>query len=273
MDATFLLHKPVIYGSALANTIFLAILVVHIIAAVMAPIAGWLAFAARKGGLIHQRSGRYFSAAMITLTFSGIVLDVVRLSFYVEENHTKYAGYTMPTTYPARLGFIFAGLCVLYLLQETQSPQASKSHPSGVISDVKLALLVMTGLLLTSIIILRLNPWSGALWIIWTFILVLVLVGKESRQRSGGAIAKHRIGMSALAGFSWWGAFQGFIPAIAILIMGDDLSVTPYVGNQPGPFSPIFFLFFLFWAPFFLLAADPWTLLKKAQARKRRWLD
>jgi hypothetical protein len=43
--------------------------------------------------------------------------------------------------------------------------------------------------------------------------------------------------------------------AIAIALKGDDLSTNAYVGNQPGSFSPAFFLFLVGWAPFFLLAA------------------
>jgi hypothetical protein len=58
---------------------------------------------------------------MVTVALSGIVLDGVRLWFFVKENHTKYAGYTMPSTYPARLGFLFVGLCIVDLLHESRS--------------------------------------------------------------------------------------------------------------------------------------------------------
>jgi len=36
---------------------------------------------------------------------------------------------------------------------------------------------------------------------------------------------QHGFGMSALAAFSWWGALQGFGPAIAIAIKGLDRSM------------------------------------------------
>ncbi|MBW4488272.1 MAG: hypothetical protein KME12_10835 [Trichocoleus desertorum ATA4-8-CV12] len=119
-------------------------------------------------------------------------------------------------------------------------------------------LLVATGLVLTAIIALRLNPWTGALWMIWTFILIVVIMARSpsspNHQRATD-VAKHRLGMSCLAAFSWWGALQGFGPAIAIAIKGDDLSTSAYLGNQPGSFSPAFFLFLIGWAPFFILAA------------------
>ncbi len=38
---------------------------------------------------------------------------------------TKYAGYTMPSTYPARLGLLFVGLCLLYILREVMPPRVS----------------------------------------------------------------------------------------------------------------------------------------------------
>lgn len=60
---------------------------------------------------------------------------------------------------------------------------------------------------------------------------------------------------SSLAAFSWWGALQGFGPAIAIAIQGDAPSTRAYLGNQPGSFSPAFLFFLASWAPFFVLAA------------------
>ncbi|UJB71221.1 hypothetical protein HRE53_09595 [Acaryochloris sp. 'Moss Beach'] len=258
MGSTFLLHKPVIYGSALANSLFLIVLLLHIIPAVMAPISAMVAFLARKGSKLHLRSGRFFAWSMATIALTGIALDIVRLGFFVEENHMKYAGYTMPATYPARLGFMFVGVCVLYMLREVTPPRIFGRQSREQAASVVPSLLVGTGLSLTAIITLRLNPWTGALWMIWTFILIVFVMAQPpspSMNNREADVARHRFGMSCLAGYSWWGALQGFGPAIAILVNGDDLSTTAYMGNQPGPFSPAFFLFFISWAPFFVLAA------------------
>ena len=258
MESTFLLHKPVIYGSSLANSVFLMILLLHTIAGAIAPISAVVAFRVRKGSKSHIHSGRFFAGAMVTVALSGIVLDVVRLCFFVQENHTKYAGYTMPSTYPARLGFLFVGLCVLYILREVTPPQVFRRQTRETTVAVIPVLLIVTGLLLTVMIALRLNPWTGALWMIWTFILIVIIMVRtpSSSDRNRAAdVVRHRFGMSCLAAFSWWGALQGFGPAIAIAIQGDDPSTRAYMGNQPGPFSPAFLLFLISWAPFFVLAA------------------
>ena len=257
MGSTFLLHKPVIYGSALANSLFLFILLLHIIPAAIAPVFAIVAFLARKGGKLHQHSGRFFAWSMISIALTGIVLDIVRLCFFVEENHTKYAGYSMPATYPARLGFMFAGVCVLYLLREATPPRVFCRQSKAQALTVMPSLLIGTGLALTTLIALRLNPWTGALWMIWTFILIILVMARtpsSALSKHERDVARHRLGTSYLAAFSWWGALQGFGPAIFILINGDDLSTTPYVGNQQGSFTPAFFLFFVAWAPFFFFA-------------------
>ncbi len=258
MESTFLLHKPVSYGSALANALFLIVLLLHIVGAAIAPISAVVAFTAGKGSKSHKRAGQLFAGSMIIVALTGIILDIVRLCFFVAENHTKYAGYSMPSSYPARLGFLFVGLCILYILREVTPPRVFRRQ-SGEVADRALpALLVITGLALTAIIMLRLNPWTGALWMIWTFILIVIVMARTtsaSYHNRATAVAQHRFGMSCLAAFSWWGALQGFGPAIALSITGDDPSTSAYLGNQPGSFSPAFFLFLVGWAPFFFLAA------------------
>ncbi len=258
MESTFLLHKPVSYGSSLANSLFLMMLLLHIIAGAVAPLSAIVAFTARKGSQSHLRSGRFFTWSMVIVALTGILLDVVRLGFFVKENHTKYAGYTMPATYPARLGFLFVGLCILYILREVTPPRVFRRHSRETAVTVVPSLLVATGLVLTVIITWRLNPWTGALWMIWTFSLIVIVMARttlSSESNRATDVARHRFGMSCLAAFSWWGALQGFGPAIAIALKGDDPSTHAYLGNQPGPFSPAFFLFLVGWAPFFLLAA------------------
>ncbi|WP_299410023.1 hypothetical protein [Acaryochloris sp. IP29b_bin.148] len=200
-----MLHKPVIYGSAVGNALFLILLLLHIIPAGIAPIAAIMAFTVRKGSLWHQRSGRYFTGAMIIVALTGIVLDIVRLCFFVEENHTKYAGYTMPSTYPARLGFMFVGVCILYLLREVTPPRVFRRQ-SRAQTTVVPRLLIMTGLALTAIITLRLNPWTGALWMIWTFILIMIVMVRTPSpawNHREAEVVRHRAGTSYLAAFSW----------------------------------------------------------------------
>lgn len=258
MGSTFLLHKPVIYGSVFANSLFLVILLLHIIPAAIAPISAIVAFAARKGSKSHQRSGRFFAWSMVVVALTGIILDIIRLCFFVKENHTKYAGYTMPATYPARLGFMFVGVCILYMIREVTPPHVFRRQSREQAAAVVPSLLVATGLALTAIIMLRLNPWTGALWMIWTFSLIVIVMTQttsSSWSNREADVARHRLGMSCLAAFSWWSALQGFGPALALIFNGDDLSTRAYVGNQPGSFSFTFVLFFVSWAPFFGLAA------------------
>ena len=258
MESTFLLHKPVIYGSSFANSLFLTMLLLHIIAGAIAPVTAIVALTARKGGTLHVRFGRYFVWSMLIVALTGIMLDVVRLCSFVKENHTKYAGYTMPSTYPARLGFLFVGLCILYILREVTPPRVFRRQSGETAVPKAPSLLVAAGLLLTLIIALRLNPWTGALWMIWTFILIVIVMALTTSfpdHNRATDVARHRLGMSCLAAFSWWGALQGFGPAIIIAIKGDDPSTSAYLGDQPGPFSPAFLFFLVGWAPFFFLAA------------------
>ena len=180
MESTFLLHKPVSYGSSLANYLFLMMLLLHISAGAIAPLSAIFAFTVRKGSQSHLRSGRFFAWSMVIVALTGIILDVVRLGFFVKENHTKYAGYTMPATYPARLGFLFVGLCLLYILREVTPPRIFRRQPRKTSVTVMPSLLVATGLVLTLIITLRLNPWTGALWMIWTFILIVILMARTT---------------------------------------------------------------------------------------------
>jgi hypothetical protein len=86
-------------------------------------------------------------------------------------------------------------------------------------------------------------------------VIVIAKTNSSCCSNHERAVARHRFGMSCLVAFSWWGAFQGFGPAIIISIKGNDLSTSAYLGNQPGSFSPAFFLFLVGWAPFFFLAA------------------
>ena len=70
---------------------------------------------------LHHKPIVYGSTAAVAIT--GIGIDLARLCFHVAENHTKYAGYSMPSSYRARIAFLYAGVCVLYLLREAVGPR------------------------------------------------------------------------------------------------------------------------------------------------------
>ena len=252
--ATPLHHKPIAYGSTAANLVFFAAVVAHVLPAVIAPLAAIVALATRKGGTVHVRAGRVFVWSMAAVAITGIAVDLARLAFHVGENHTKYAGTSMPSSYPARLGFLFAGACVLYLLREVAPPRAfrARTQPARGAAFALFAL----GVGFAALIVTRYNPWTGALWMIATFCAVLLLFARGPLAQAPDAaarVARHRVGMIVLAAFSWWGALQGFGPAIAMRLHGPDLSTAPYRGATPGPFTPLFWMFLATWAPAFLL--------------------
>jgi hypothetical protein len=268
MGSTPLHHKPIFYGSPLLDLAFWVLVVLHILPAAIAPVSAIVSLAAKKGGRMHLRAGKLFVRSMVATAVTGIVIDVIRLSFFVPENHTKYAGFSMPSTMPARLGFLFAGFCVLYLAREATPPRVFRASTGSERSFVRLvpALLLIGGAALTILVVLRFNPWTGALWMIWTFSAIVVVAARASRgtdRRDG--VARHRFGMTFLAAFSWWGALQGFGPAIAIAIKGADPSTTPYRGDQPGPYGPIFWFFLVGWAPLFIAG----VFIVRAFARRR----
>ena len=93
---------------------------------------------------------------------------------------------------------------------------------------------------------------------IWTFVIVVFIAGVLPVFYPGYAyfgLHQHRFIILFLAAFSWWGALQGFGPALAIAIVGVDNSVTTYTGNLPGEFQINFFIFLLAWLPPFIVAA------------------
>ena len=265
MLETPLLHKPIHYGGAVADGAFWALVVLHVIVAALAVIGGVVAVAATKGGPLHLRAGAVFVRAMIGVALSGIALDVIRLGAYFEANHTKYAGMSMPSSIPARIAFLYAALAVLVLVRDGGRPARGITGP---LDRALPAVVTLLGPALALVVVLFFNPWTGALWMIATFSAALAYVAwrrRIDRPDPAAAVRRHRFAMMTLVAFSWWGALQGFGPAIGIALVGDDPSVTPYVGDQPGPFTFVFFAFLIGWAPAFVVAA----LLARRWARAR----
>jgi hypothetical protein len=271
MPSTPLHHKPIVYGNDAFDIAFLVLVALHFVPAAIAPVASIVALATKKGGAAHLRWGGWFVKSMWVVAATGIVVDVIRLSFHVDENHTKYSGYSMPSSYPARLGFLYSGFCVLWLLRETTPPNAFRVRTRSPFETRWVpAVLLALGAFLTAVIVVRFNPWTGALWMIWTFAAAVALVarGRARMTDRAGGVAHHRLGMGILAAFSWWGALQGFGPAIGILFKGADLSTSRYVGNLPGPFTPMIFFFLIPWAACFVIAALVVRRFKRAAAPK-----
>lgn len=260
MLATPFLTKPIIYGSAFANWSFMILLVLHILPAVFAVVAGILALRIKKGSDAHIAWGMYFCWAMQATAFTGIVLDVIRLSCYVSENHQKYPDFGMPSSYPARIAFLYAALCVFYLVRVAQDPRnLSHGKPNSAKRPRPWLAFFLFGLGagLTVLIWSLYNPWTGALWMIWTFMLlifVIALLPLCCQRFVAFGLHQHRFGMLSLAAFSWWGALQGFGPTLVMRLTGANSGANVYTGNLPGNFSPDFFLFLLAWLPPFLIA-------------------
>ena len=268
MWATPLHHKPIVYGSTAANLVFFAAVVAHVLPAIVAPVAAIVALASRKGGPLHVRAGQLFVWSMAAVAITGIGIDLARLCFHVAENHTKYAGYSMPSSYPARIGFLYAGLCVLYLLREAAGPRVfamstrRARRPARGCRPRCWPWASLRGPDRDP-----LQPLDGALWMVATFCAFVAFMGRARLDDDRRArVARHRIGMIFLAAFSWWGAFQGFGPAIGIALRGADASTAPYRGGAPGPFTPLFWVFLATWAPVFLLGG---YLVRRLRRRSR----
>jgi hypothetical protein len=64
----------------------------------------------------------------------------------------------------------------------------------------------------------------------------------------------------------WTGSlWMVLVPLSASPIQGIDRSVAPYIGNRPGPYSPMIWQFLVGWGLCFALGAWSW---KKVKARR-----
>ncbi|MCX4244015.1 DUF2306 domain-containing protein [Paraliomyxa miuraensis] len=271
MDATPLHLKAIVYGSELANLLFLVLVWVHALTGGAGTISGIAAMLAKKGRRIHVRAGRVFVWTMAVAALTGIALNAIRLSTHVADNHAQYEGLASPSTYPARIGFIYAALCVLFMLRQGTRRRVfsrRRTSPSTAVDRWVPWGLIGLGLGLTALIHARYNSWTGALWMIWTFMAGVILSVRWRRRAAAEAAAnvvEHRFHMLLLAAFSWWAAGQGFGPALAIALEGPPQAIGPYVGDRPGAYSPFFWGYLGFWAPFFLLAG--WLFVRYARRR------
>ncbi|MBV1869629.1 MAG: hypothetical protein KUG76_01880 [Gammaproteobacteria bacterium] len=257
---TPILHKPVTYGSDLADWGFLGLIIIHLLPALIALGAGLLALNRPKGKEKHIEWGMVFVWAMIATAVTGILLDAIRLAFFVDENHQKYTDFGMPSTYPARIAFLYAAVCIIYLAKVASHPLNLCRQTNPDIKNrhrwIPVSLFII-GVGLSGLIVTVYNPWTGALWMIWTFMLLVFITGLLPRITPNIAdfgVHQHRVSILSLAAFSWWGALQGFGPGLVIAIMGVDNSSTDYEGNLPGDFSLQFLYFLLAWLPFCLIA-------------------
>jgi len=251
MDTTPILNKPVIYGGDLENFLFIALVVTHVLVAIAAVASGLAALATRKGGAAHVRWGQVFLYTLAGTAISGIILDAIRLTFWAAENHASYPGASMPSTYPARFAFGYAGFCILYMLY-----QATPLDSRPAVTKSRLlwmpAAFVVAGIALTVLIYTRFNPWTGGLWMIWTFTCLIFATAYyrlRGRLEPARRVDLHRFVMLALIAFSWWGAWQGFRPAIVAALAVGVTVQGPYTGDQPGPYSPAFWHFLRGWLP------------------------
>ncbi len=259
MHSTPLLNKPVFYGSELANAGFIALVVLHLIPAALAVGASFIALTQRKGSARHIQWGKVFVWSMVATATTGIVLDIIRLSFFVTENHQKYMDYSMPSSYPARFAFLYVAFCIFYLVRVATDPRnLIRSLPTTKKPATRIipTMLLLVGLYLTFLIYRHYNPWTGALWMVWTFMVLVFVTNflptlKNNLKPFG--IHQHRLSMMSLAAFSWWGALQGFGPALVMLVTGVDNSAGTYTGNQTGSYDPAFWFFLLAWLPPFAL--------------------
>ncbi|MBL4866682.1 MAG: hypothetical protein JKY67_09945 [Pseudomonadales bacterium] len=275
MIDTPLLHKAVEYGSPLANYSFNSVIIFHSIFALIAVMSGVTALLYRKGGARHKGVGQIFVIAMLVTAASGILLDIVRLGFFVEENHTKYLGFSMPTSYPVRFAFLYAAFCLFYIFSFAGKAYmgnklATPSIYYRIFSSSKYGLfLIVSGVLSVVLIITTYNPWTGALWMIWTFMGLVVFnlwmsytprqsITPQSINRTT-RVFRHRTNMLAMVSFSGWGAAQSFGVAMVMNFNGINEQHTLYTGNLPGDYSVDFWMFLGFWSIFALMGIVVWV--------------
>jgi len=72
---------------------------------------------------------------------------------------------------------------------------------------------------------------------------VTAVLRRRQELRNSAGVARYRFAMPFLFSFSLWGALHGFMPAIFVALKGVADGKLQYVGNLPGPFTPMFIFF------------------------------
>ena len=269
VPSTPLHHKPVAYGSDVGDALFLALVAFHAAFGAAALVASIVAMVARKGGRRHLAAGDWFVRAMGAAAVTGAALVLVRLTVAYAANHIQYPGTAMPSTIPARLAFLYASVCVLYMAWGVRARVVERRAMTAGGMPVA-ALLLAAGVGVTAVIAARLDPWTGALWMVWSFMLAVALTAHYRRDLISrtSRVREHRFALLFLGAFCWWGAAQGFGPAIAMLFSDGPGAPAPYLGDQPGSFHPRFLVFLVGWLPAYALAG--WLGWRAARRRYRR---
>lgn len=99
------------------------------------------------------------------------------------------------------------GFCILYLAYEATNRHVFRRNPlpPTLGSIVIPATLVALGVGLLLVVVTRLNPWTGALWMNLTFVPIVIATAVLRRRQAtdaGAGVAKHRFAMLSLFAFS-----------------------------------------------------------------------
>jgi hypothetical protein len=233
------------------------VVVLHTVAAVFSLLGGAGALAIPKKSKGHQILGRIFLLSLVVSAVTGLGLDIVRLTISTATNDVNYANATMPSTYPARLTFTYAGFCILYMVHQATPLNARPASRPPIVA----IFLVLYGFATAGLIVYKFHLWSGALWMLSTFIVATTIVTFLKQQSSDSykaRIALHRFTMIFLIAFSWWAGWTSFKPAYYYWQSGIGESVTPYTGNLPGEYTPHFKSFLNLWIKPFALGGLIW---------------
>lgn len=258
MHETILLGKPVTYGSELADRAMIVLLALHAFSGSIAVPSSVVALTARAGTRLHRSTGRVFMFSMLAAALSGSIADLIRLTVSYRANHTIYPGMAVPSSIPARFGFLYVSVCIVLLFATCRSPRRGQILPARErVEDLANSACLFLGVATAALIVAFFNPWTGALWMIGTFATASHVILREPC-----ALIRHRRAMILLAGFSWWAALQGFGPAFAALWRSVESPAVRYRGDLPGNIDIGFFSFLLAWLPPF---AGVHLLARRAQ--------
>jgi len=201
---------------------------------------------------------------------SGILIDSIRLSINVEQNHTKYVHYGMPSTYTARISFLYMAVSLLGILYQGVIGKRTKqinSWKERFLLQLMPWLSIFLGVVLVIFTTIRYN-FTGSLWQYLTFGLIHSINAKywysNKEHNFTERILHHQFNMISCASFGWWGAGQSFLLGIIEAITGISDSPSVYTGNQWRETSITEMLSFLgFWLAFFVPGIILWIWFRR----------